>query len=369
MKFGDSRAYRSRGLRYRFNALVGPNLLDDLGAELDALLATTAPPTTARRPWLDEWVRAFTDFEPWAVVVRDDSDALAGLALLARRRRAGHVEIVPMGYGPSDYVRLHARDDAATEALATALVGALTAIRGPWRLVLSQVPADDPVVMRVANALPHAELRPGDPSPVLRFSKGDVLRGHLSKGFIREARRGREQLEEAGTPPELELVRDSTAIARLFPEIEEVRRRRDRALRRAEEMDSPEWEQFRSRVLARLAALGEVELAVLRVGGTVAAYGIGLLDGSTYQKWEGRFDPAFAACGPGRLLTAAILEHLFEIGEFTVYDYMRGDEAHKLRASNDLIPAEQLIAWSSARFRALERRARSLRALVQRGAA
>jgi CelD/BcsL family acetyltransferase involved in cellulose biosynthesis len=366
MSLVDSGSDRIRGLVHHFGEAAGPAALDAIGPELDALFAATAPPTTARRPWLDAWVGAFTEFEPWVVVARNESGALTGAALLARRRRAGHLEIVPMGYGPSDYVRLLAVDDAGAEALSIAVARALDSIRRPWRLVVPQLPVDDPVARRLEQALPAAEVVAGDPSPVLHFSQGPELGAYVARKVVREIERARERLEATGADITFDWVRDPDSIVTLLPELEAVRTRRDRELGRGQEMERPAWHEFTETMLTGLGDRGEVEVAVMRVDGTCAAYEIGLLDGAVYRNWERRFDPAWATSSPGKILGVALITRLLTDGEFDEYDYMRGDEPYKIRLSNDLVPATKLLAWSSPRLRRWEQRARRLRSAVRR---
>lgn len=355
-----------RDTELRSSSTRGPAVLTDLGPALDDLLDACSAPVTFRRPWLDAWVRSFTGFEPWAVSV-SSGRRLDGVALLGRRRRLGHTEIVPMGYGPSDAVRLPARDEAGVEALATAVVEALARLRGPWRLVLGQIPADDPVAARVANAWPHVELGPGDGSPVLPIAAGEELADHASTGYLKNVRRGWRLLERTGSEVELTFVTDPGAVVALLPELDDVRRLRDAALPRGAELDQPEFGAFVRTILVDLARRSELEIAVLRVGPRCAAYAICLVDGSSYRLWQTSFDPEWSDASPGRLILAASVERALEQGRYREYDFMRGVYDWKTALADHVVASGRLLAWSSGRLRSAEVTARRLRARVRGG--
>lgn len=355
-----------RGAGLRTHSLHGASVLTELGSSLDDLLEDSAAPITFRRPWLEAWVAAFTGFEPWAIAVYD-GPRLDGVALLGRRRRLGHTEIVPMGHGPSDAVRLPTRNEEGVEALANALVEALAALRGPWRLVVGQIPAGDSVASRVANAWPDAELGPGDGSPALAFGPGDTLEDHASTGYMKHVRRGWRLLQRSGDEVALTFVREADDVARLLPELGEVRRRRDAAFQRGAELDQPEFARFLQVALVALARRSEVEIAVLRVGGRCAGYAICLVDGSAFRLWQTSFDPEWRDASPGRLILAASVERVLAHGGFDQYDFMRGVYEWKMALADTIVPSGRLLAWSSGRLRAVEGAARRLRARLRRG--
>ncbi len=343
----------------------GPSVLTDLGPRLDDLLDATDAPITFRRPWLDAWARSFTGFEPWAITV-SHGERIDGAALLARRRRLGHTEIVPMGYGPSDAIRLPARDEQAVEALATACIEGLVGLRGPWRLVLGQIPDGDPVAARIANAWPHAELGPGDGSPVLTIAPGATIDDVASTGYRKNLRRGWRQLEGSGHVI-LSFVSEPGAVADVLPQLDVVRKQRDAALPRGTELDQPEFGAFVRRALTDHARRSEVEIAVLRIDDRCAGYAICLADGSAYRLWQTSFDPAWAEASPGRLLLAATVERALAREGCREYDFMRGVYDWKTALASGVVPAGRLLALSSGRLRSLEAGARGLRGRLRRG--
>ena len=349
---------------FEFKTLSGPCVLDDLGSDLDELLASVDAPITARRTWLGAWVRAFTEHDPWVVTVRSGG-RLDGAALLARRRRAGHTEIVAIGHGVSDALRIPLRDAPTAPALACALGEALETIRGPWRLIIEQLPIDDPASPRLETALGHAERSSGVGSPMLRCSPGDTLEDHASTRYLREARRRRRSLEKEHGAVEIAFVRDADGVGELLPQLAAVRHRRDAQVPRGTEFERRSFRAFLDDALVAHAQQHELEIAVLRVDGACAAYAVCLLDGDTCRQWQTSFDPAWSKYSPGTLITNATVERVLGEARFTEYDFMRGVYDWKTALATDVVPAVVLKAWSSAPLRSLERVLRALRARLR----
>src|SRR5213595_178593 len=119
----------------------GSAALQEIGSELDELLEHVGAPVTARRPWIDLWVETYRTWQPWCLTVRSpDTGRLDAAALLATRTRFGITDIVGLGHGPSDYLRLPARDLAAAEQLGSLVADGLRRRPGRWRLVIDQLP-------------------------------------------------------------------------------------------------------------------------------------------------------------------------------------------------------------------------------------
>src|SRR5262245_41872366 len=97
--------------------LRGSDLLDGLGPRLDELHESTGAPVTARRPWLATWVRCQPAYEPLALCV-ESADRLEAVALLARKKTRLFTEVVALGAGLSDQVRMPARSPEAGLELA-----------------------------------------------------------------------------------------------------------------------------------------------------------------------------------------------------------------------------------------------------------
>jgi CelD/BcsL family acetyltransferase involved in cellulose biosynthesis len=328
----------------------GPALLSQLGEALDDLHRATNAPVTARRVWLDAWVRSYGDFEPWAVAVETDG-RLEAAALLARRRRYGITEIVAMGHGPSDQVRLPARDARWAEMLAGAIVSELETFRQPWRLLLEQLPEGDPVARSLVAGLRCAAVVPGDGQPVLRFVKGRSLNAYLSRNSRGGAETKRNRVRRAGMTLTVESTRDPEAILPALPELERVQRARDQEQWGGSDLDDPRMAAFWRSVIADHARRGEVDLTLLRLSGHLAAFVVAFRDGDAYRFWAHRHDPAFGRFSPGALASQASVASALNDEAFVLFDWMRGEEAYKLRWCSEIVPAQHLVAWSSPGMR------------------
>jgi CelD/BcsL family acetyltransferase involved in cellulose biosynthesis len=345
--------------------LKGRGVLSSLGPALADLHRETQAPIMARLPWLSTWIRCYTDHEPWAVVV-EDGDALRAAALLATRRRWGITEVVRVGHGATDHARLPARDDASAAELGRAVAAEVNALSGPWRLFLGQLPVGDPVVRSIAVNLRWAEIVSGDVSPTIRIGPDRSLGRYLKRNSRKSCRLARNQLQRAGLRFRIAELRDPEGIARVLPESESIRRRRDMAEGRPDKLRDPRYATFRRAVIMTLAREGQVELTTLRIEDELAAYQVALLDGAAYRSWDGRISPSWARYQPGRLLDEAALTRVLEDDSFQEFDLMRGRQEYKLRLANEVVPAETLVAWSSPLVRALERSVERLKSSLRR---
>ena len=334
--------------------VAGPDALAQLDRELDDLHAATNAPTTARRPWLETWVRSFDDHEPWCLVV-EGGGRLDAAALLARRRGRGVTTVVALGHGPSDQVRFPARHPASAEALASGMARALHSLRGPWRLRVEQLPAGDPVAERLAAHLGHSEQVPGDGSPTLHLDQGREPSAYISRNSRQVASTMRNRMRREGLELAIEVTRDPAAVVAMLPEIERVHRRRDEHLVRRSDLDDPRRAAFWRSVIALHAERGEVQVLSLRLSGRLAAYVLGFVDGDTYRMWDGRFEPDFARFSAGRVAMQEAVAAVVRDETLREFDWMRGEEPYKLRMCSEIVPATHLLAWSSAAVREADR--------------
>jgi CelD/BcsL family acetyltransferase involved in cellulose biosynthesis len=341
-------------------------ILEELGGALDDLLAEVHAPMTARRPWLQTWIECYTDLEPFAIAIEDEHGRLEAVALLASRRRRGRTEIVALGDGPCDQLRLPARSPEAAAALAQAVVRAMGARRGAWTLRFEQLPQEDPVATEVVRLLKGAALVPGDGSPAMAFDQGRDFKayvGHNSRGV---AKTMRNRMKRNGLELAIEGVRDAERIIEALPEVERVHRDRDAQLVRKSQLEDPRMLRFWHTAIARQAERGELELMTLRLNGTLAGYVVGLLDVDSYRLWDGRFAAEFSWYSPGRLVDQAALASALEEERFGEFDWMRGEEEYKLRNSSHVAPAQHLVAWSSGAMRAADEWPRRSKAALKR---
>ena len=332
--------------------LSGPDVLDRLGPRLDELHEATGAPVTARRPWLATWVRCQPGWEPLALCV-ERAGRLEGVALLARRRQRLHTELVALGAGLSDQVRLPARDPGAARLVAEAVLAELRAISGPWSLTIRHLPREDAVARALAAELPCAALESGDASPALRFDGPRTLRGYVSKNHHQQVRRMRNRMHGEGLEPRIEHLREREAIAAHLARMVEICLRRDVGLRGESLLDLGYARAFFREVILAHAERGEVELTTLHLGGELAAYVVCFLDRGAYRMWNCRLAPEWSRFGAGRVANDAALEHALADPTATEFDWMRGAEAYKQSLCNHVEHALDLRAWSTPALRSL----------------
>jgi CelD/BcsL family acetyltransferase involved in cellulose biosynthesis len=332
----------------KFREVEGPGALGALGDRLDELHAATDVPITARRPWLEVWIRSYWEYEPWAVVVEGPGGRLEAAALLARRRLGPLMEIVALGDGPSDYTRLPARSQPAAAVLARSLVDRLSQADRAWRLTVNFLPEADAVASELTALLSWARLVPGDKAPKLRFRADRRLRAHLSRNSWQRERKAWNRFRRVGMEPALERLESPEDVGRALDEIESVRRRRDAHVGRRTLIDSRAGRTFWRAVVLEHARRGTVQVFTLRVGGKLAAYSVCFSDGESLRFWDGRVDPDWEPFSAGFLVNLASLRWALADPGISEYDWMRGMEGYKLQMSTEVVPTENLLAYSSA---------------------
>jgi len=347
--------------------LTGPDVLGRLGPRLDELHATTGAPITARRTWLAAWASCQPSYETVALCV-EDGGSLEAAAILARRKTRWFSEIVALGAGLSDQIRLSARTPEGASALSLAIVSFLRELQGPWFLTVRHLPPHDPVAALVAAELPCAALEDGDASPTLRFDAGRSLRGYVSKNHHQQVRRMLNRMRGDGLEPRIEHLREREAIAAVLPRAVEICLKRDAGLRGESLLDLGYARDFFARVILEHAARGQVELTTLSLGGSLAAYVVCFLDGGAYRMWNCRLAPEWSRYGAGRVANHAALEHALADPHATEFDWMRGAEPYKLSLSNHVEHALDLRAWSSPALRSLLDSRRRIKRLVKSAA-
>lgn len=310
-------------------------------------------------------MRCFSSYDPWMIALRDGDGRLVAAAPLARRRRRGLTEVVALGAGPSDQIRLPARDAAAAEALADAVAGELRTLHGPWRLTLRHLPTDDPVARALAARLRHSFLLDGDVSPALRVGPDRRLQAHVSKNHRQQVRRMTNRMRKAGLTASFAHLRDPREVAAVLPQVEDVCRRRDAALNRRSYLDDEEAGPFFRAVILALAKQGEVQLTTLRLNDRLAAYVLCFLDGRAYRMWNCRFDPDLGHFGPGRVANNEALACALADPDCDEFDWMRGEEEYKSSMSNVAVRAQDLRAFSSPAVQLLADGPRRLKTVVK----
>lgn len=329
----------------RVEVVAGHHLLATIGRAYDDLAEAAGLPVTSRRPWLDVWCRAHPEIEPWATLAWR-GDRLDAATLLGRRWHDDVLQVTSLGHGRNDRSRFPARDDVAAAAAARVLVQGLAELDVPWDLRVEQLPPGDVVADVLASVLPGGRLLPGGNVPRVEFDEARELDAHLSKNLRRQLRKCGNRLADDGIEPTMEFVRDRAALGPLLDEVEAVHRSRDHAVGRRSDIDDPAGLALWRGAIERHIELDAVEIAALRVGPTLVAYVVSLLDGDLYRVLDGRFETAWERYSPGRLLETATLGHAMADPRFRALDWMNSVAPDKLIAANEVEPTVHLVARS-----------------------
>ncbi|MFL6681731.1 MAG: hypothetical protein ACJ8IK_25560, partial [Burkholderiaceae bacterium] len=141
--------------------------LEALGDELDEVHARTGAPASARWAAVHADMRHEPRAKPWCVVVRR-GPAIVAAGLAVAQWRLGGCSIRSATH-PHEPGWLAALDDPASDALASAIAGSLTALRRPWRLEWRHLPVADPTLAALLGLLPvSASVAGGSAARVVR---------------------------------------------------------------------------------------------------------------------------------------------------------------------------------------------------------
>jgi CelD/BcsL family acetyltransferase involved in cellulose biosynthesis len=322
-----------------------------VGEGFDELTRRRQVPITARRRWLQAWIDTYPDWDPWLILVHDGKDLVAA-APLAQRQRGLILEVVMLGDGPTDDVRLPADTPEFSQHLAQELSQVL-ATRTPWRLRLRQLPTGDPVISALCQLLRVHRVVAGQGMPIVEVTGNDPQK-YLSRNTRKALAKVRNRLRDLSLEPEVCWTNDHDEIIALLPELMRVHRERDLALQRRPDHDDPAAAAFYREVIAQHARVGEIDLLTLRLAGDLAAYVCGFRDGRTLRSWDNRLAPRWADVSAGRLANTEALVHVIRGKDYDALDWMRGEESYKLQSATRVVPTTSLYAWSSRGFRQVD---------------
>ena len=329
---------------------AGPDALERASG-VDELLSAVGAPVTARRPWLGRWAEAYPDWEPWVVAIGPNAGSLEAAALLARRRTAGVTQVTGLAHGATDRSRcLVSATVMAAEALADALASRLRSLRGPWSLVVEQLPEDEPAAPLLVARAPCGQVERGDGCPVLPIDVRDPA-AYVKKKVRRDLRQARERLEAEGAVATVEHLSTPEAVLDALPTVVALHRARDHDVGRPSALDDDRRRRFYLEAVGDLARCGAAEATFVRIDGAIAAYELSLLDGATYRLFDGRMATPYARFNPGHLATEAILRRVVDDPRLEAIDWMRGEQPYKLHMARHVDGMVEVRAWSSAAVR------------------
>jgi hypothetical protein len=341
------------------------DLLRRLGPELADLAERCRAPVTARGPWLQAWAASQPGVTLLPVVVRGRDERLeAALLLEVWIDAQGRLHLASLTPRAGDRAVTAAVGRAAADRAAQALAHALAGCGRPWVLCLGPLSHTDPFLDALYRRLPDVVVVDADPVPLVRppalphacSDASDCTT--FSVNMRKNLRKATNRLRADGRCAELRFVHDAEEVAGWLDRLWELRCRRDLLVGRLHADHGRVAERFWRAGLRTLAALGEVELGLLHVGGQLAAYVLAVQDTGACRVLEGRFDSALARYSPGKLLEAEMVRRV-ACGARRPVDWMNGVAPHKLVAATDFQPMRELHAAGGPTLRLTPRRCRA----------
>ncbi len=358
--------------------ITEPAAFADLAAAWDDLLSDSeAYAPFLGWPWISTWWEVFGEGAALHVLAAHAGDGtLLGLAPLMVRRgvegfgRGLRVLLLIGQQGETlaerlDLIVRRGHEEAVVAALAGHLVRRQRALFDV--LFFERGRSDSPTLALWGRALAARGLRVeagrSQPSPYLPLpATVDALRASMSRNFRRQLANARNRL-----------AREGHVALRFAPRDVPVEEAMDTliALHRARwgpeegSFRTPDYVRFHRALSRRLAARGELVLALLDVDGRTVAARYDFLGDERVWCFQGGWSPDFERMRVGTLLTEDVIRWAIARG-CREYDFLCGDEPYKRRWTDQARRVVDLVAWGRGRRSWTGRRMRHLRAAVRR---
>jgi hypothetical protein len=304
---------------------------------------------SARLGWIDAWREAYPDWSAWALGIAGDDAGLRGLAALARRQRAGVLQIRCLGHTALDRAPIVSRSEPDARALARALAEELGALHRPWTMCLRQLRPGEAFAEELRSLLPVVDLVADAERPIVRLEGRRDPAALLSRNLRGAERRARNRIARDGLRCEIRWVRGADEILRRLPEIRAVHRARDLQLRHASLLDDPAEGALWDALFRR--HLGPLELLEVRLSGELAAYLAWIRCGALRLVLDNRVAPRWTAYSAGLIANNVALCSAGADPGAEVLDWGSGVQRYKLQSATTVLAHERLYAWSSPRLR------------------
>lgn len=324
----------------------GSSALAVLQGELHAVATRAGAPLTARPAWALASTEDDRTTRPWALVACAADGAALGAVLLVDRELGRRTTSTTLaGADGGHRGALLTRDPMIAQALGEALTHVHAAMSAPSSIVLGPLPAGCPLTDAFAAGLTGSWQEPADAVPVIRRGSRDgdppeqpSRSDHLAAGMQRSLRKAANRLAADGRTTQVMVTRDTAAVLAEVPRLVEVHRQRDHTNGRVSELDDLLRQRIWLQRVDLLATAGVLELSTLTIDGCLAAYTLGVRDGSAYRLLEGRFVGDWGRYSPGRLLEAAVVDRALATDGITTFDWMTGVAPESLLGCNDADP-------------------------------
>ncbi len=339
---------RRASAQWQLIEIAGPGAVAESAPWIDHLNAQADLSLLAGRRWLEAWVHAFRDWEPWTLTLLADDQPLA-VAPLARRRARSGFDVVCIGDGQLSESPLIARDEDAVTGLVTSIAHALDNLGAPWALRLPQLPAGSPLARALQATLEPSRVVSGSPRPELAVA-GRAPEQLLTANTRAAVAKARNRARREGRRLDLDWIVDWGAIRALVPEMVAIHRARDLELRGVTLLDDPAEADFYHQVLDRHS--GSWRVFTVRIDGALAGYAICLMDGETLRVWDNRVAPQWRRYSAGLIANAELVLHAGADPAVRVLDWGCGAQRYKTSMSDRTVPSVSVVAWSSSLLRA-----------------
>ena len=287
-------------------------------------------------------------YEPWGVLIQRNGEYVA--AAILTRRRLG-LWWIDKPAGRCDPLRFAAVDDGAAAKLVRAICEAACGFGGPWRLQVSDLPCQDPVIAHFRSAWPHSETQLTPPAPCLLFAEGAPLSTYLSRNTRSAVAKARNRILRDGLRITQEWTSEPEQIRKLLPQILDIYRRRDHQLCGVSIIDDPASETFFVAFVEEHARQGLMNLLTIHLEGQLAAFALCLLDNGRYWVLVNKTSPASLRYSTGTIANAEVVRHAFEDPRSCGVNWGGEPQRYKLSGEVTLVHYQTLYAWSSALMR------------------
>lgn len=311
--------------------------VERLGTVWDALVEGSARPHIHHtHEWQFQWWRQFGHGRDLRVGVVEESGSTVGiLPLFLETRRGGPLGLIRWRTGAFLGLNLVDSADIVTNGSSEASAASadlLLNMEGWHELDLRHfvTGAKTPAILSErARALDlDSALDRIDGSPFLPLNGSfDAYLATLGTNWRQDSARQQRRVQKDMGAVELD-VREQVTSNDLQMLRDVAQRRRDAGDGRRCPLLEPLRMAFIQSLCKPLNERGWWQLALLKVGGKIAAYHLGFQMKSTFFCWSVAHDPDFSKYSPGKILMRLHIEHCFQAG-MQEFDFMAGEEGYK----------------------------------------
>lgn len=334
--------------------IVDGRAADALVPEWSDLVRRVGARVAARPSYALNWHRALGRGRLAVCAVRRGGQLVA-VAPLHLRNRLGVRTLRFPGHGLGTLGTFAATDGNALGELVDGIA------TSGMSLQLTHVDVADPLVDALRRSpLWDVDLEVDEQGLTIELGTGDgaaTLRGSRTLKTLRRLERG---LANAGTPVEVEVIRDPEHFERRWHDIVAVAAAADEHTGR-DNFCGPPFASFTKPLLEAEARAGNLLVVGLVVGTRWCAHEIMFHTGGVAEMWMARFHPDVRRHQPGQLLHRWLTDHHDELG-IDRFDFMLGTSEFKSHWANGGYRAGTVVATPTRR-----RGARGMIELAERG--